>query len=50
MFSGPLVIKEIGYEKWSVVEPFRFTSETGLVVDVPIGFETDLASNPRIHQ
>jgi hypothetical protein len=50
MFSAPLVIREIGYERWEVVEPFRFTSETGLVVDVPIGFETDLASIPRILQ
>ena len=50
MFSGPLVIKEVGYELWEVVEPFRFTSETGIVVDVPVGFETDLASIPRILQ
>ena len=48
MFSAPLVIREIGYERWSVVEPFRFTSETGIVVDVPVGFETDLASVPKI--
>jgi hypothetical protein len=46
MFSAPLVIREIGYERWSVVEPFRFTSETGIVVDVPVGFECDLASVP----
>ena len=50
MFSGPLVIKETGYERWEVVEPFRFTSETGVVVDVPAGFETDLASIPRALQ
>ena len=50
MFSGPLVIKEVGYELWEVVEPFRFTSETGIVVDVPVFFETDLASIPRILQ
>jgi hypothetical protein len=46
MFSAPLVIREIGYERWAVVEPFRFTSKTGIVVDVPVGFETDLASVP----
>jgi hypothetical protein len=46
MFSAPLVIREIGYERWAVVEAFRFTSETGIVVDVPVGFECDLASVP----
>jgi len=50
MFSGPLVIKEIGYELWEVVEPFRFTSETGIFVDVLVGFPTDLASIPRVLQ
>jgi hypothetical protein len=45
-FSAPLVIREIGYERWAVVEPFKFTSKTGIVVDVPAGFETDLASVP----
>lgn len=46
MFSAPLVIREIGYERWQVVEPFRFTSKSGIVVNVPVGFETDLASVP----
>ena len=50
MFSGPLVIRESSYELWEVVEPFRFTSNTGLIVDVPAGFETDLASVPDVFQ
>jgi len=50
MFSAPLVIKETGHNRWSVVEPFRFTSESGLVIDVPVGFETDLASVPQVFQ
>ena len=47
-FTGPLVIKEISSETWQLVEPFTFVSVTGLVVDVPQGFETDLASVPKI--
>ena len=50
MFSAPLRIEEIGYEKWRVLEKFRFTSKTGLIVEVPADFTTDLASIPRILQ
>lgn len=50
MFSAPLVLKEIGNELFEVVEPFRFTSATGHLVDVRAGFQTDLASIPEIFQ
>ena len=48
MFTNPLVIKEIGYDKWEVVEDFEFHSDTGLVVSVHRGFKTDLASIPEL--
>lgn len=48
MFTGPLVIKGVGYDKWEVVEDFEFHSDTGLVVSVPSGFQTDLASVPEL--
>ena len=47
-FTGPLVIEEIGIETWRVVEPFSFLSKNGLLVDVPQGFITDLASVPKV--
>lgn len=47
-FSAPLVIEEIGYERWKVVEDFRWTAKSGLVVRVAMGFTTDLASVPQV--
>lgn len=47
-FSAPLIIEEIGYEYWKVVEGFRWTSKSGLVVYVDVGFTTDLASIPQV--
>ena len=49
-FSRSLVIEEVGYERWEIVEPFSFFSATGLVVDVSAGFTCDLASIPAIAQ
>ncbi len=48
MFTAPLVIKEIGYDRWEIVEDFEFRSSTGLVVSVHRGFQTDLASVPDL--
>ena len=47
-FTAPLVIREIGYERWEVVESFYWTSRKGLVVHVAAGFTTDLASVPQM--
>jgi len=46
-FSNTSVIEEVGYNQWKVFRGFTYTSETGLVVQVPDGFLTDLASVPR---
>jgi hypothetical protein len=36
-------------EKWTVVEPLVYESDVaGIVITVPAGFETDLASVPRL--
>jgi hypothetical protein len=50
MFSGPLVTRQIDHQRWEIVEPFRFDSSSGLVVDIRAGFQTDLASIPAIAQ
>jgi hypothetical protein len=50
MFTGPLITEQIGHEQWRIVEPFEFRSDTGLVVAVVSGFETDLASIPAVAQ
>lgn len=49
-FTGPLVIEEIGHERWIVREAFRFVSGEGNSILVPAGFETDLASVPSVFQ
>jgi hypothetical protein len=47
-FTGPLVLREIGYELWEVEKSFALHSDLGLVVFVEAGFVTDLASIPGI--
>ena len=47
-FTGPLVLKEIGYELWEVERAFAFHSDFGFVVPVKAGFITDLASIPGL--
>jgi len=47
-FDGFLDLREIGYELWSVLAPFRFTSDDGTVVEIEAGFVTDLASVPAL--
>lgn len=50
MFTGPCINEQIGHQRWRVSEGFTFQSATGLVVDVPKGFEHDFASIPAIVQ
>ena len=47
-FIGTLRIEEVGYEKWSVIEPFSFVYSREIAVLVPVGFMTDLASVPNV--
>lgn len=47
-FTGPLVIREVGYERWEVVEPFEYWTDAGDCISVPAGFPTDMASVPQI--
>lgn len=47
MFSAPLVIKEIGYKQWEVMEDFFFIDKEGQVIEVNRGFKCDLASVHR---
>ena len=49
-FDGPLITRQVGHQRWQIVEPFRFRSYTGLVVGIRAGFETDLASIPALAQ
>ena len=50
MFTGPLVIEEVGFEQWEVSKTFDFHSVTGLIITVEKGFTCDLASIPGIAQ
>jgi len=47
MFSAPLVIREIGYKQWEVMEDFFFIDKKGMVTEVNSGFKCDLASVHR---
>lgn len=49
-FTDALITEQIGHQRWKVVKPFRFISATGIEVDIPAGFQTDLASVPAITQ
>jgi Protein of unknown function (DUF1353) len=51
-FTGPLTLTHLDadWRRWRLESKLRFTtgdSESGLVIDVPIGFVTDGASVPR---
>lgn len=46
-FSRPLIIKELGYKQWEVMETFTFTTKEGKVLLVNKGFRCDLASVAR---
>ena len=45
---GRLFYEQIGPERWVLTQPFTYTGSNGFHVEVPVGFETDLASVPRI--
>lgn len=45
---GQLIVSWHPPSMWMLREPLAFTSRTGLVVLVPAGFRTDLASVPRL--
>ena len=49
-FTGPLRTEQIDHQRWKIIQPFSFHSSAGLVVDIPAGFGTDLASIPAIVQ
>ena len=49
-FSGPLRTEQIGHQRWKILEGFTFTSDSGLIVNVTAGFQTDLASIPALAQ
>lgn len=43
-----LVIDRPGQARWRLAEPLRYQAAPGLVVEVPAGLATDLASVPRL--
>jgi hypothetical protein len=46
--SGDLVQKKVSARKWKTVSPFWYFIDERYLVHVPIGFEHDLASIPRL--
>lgn len=46
-FSGQCNLTVVGDDLWKVFTPFTFYSDKYAPVDIPEGFETDLASVPR---
>lgn len=47
-FNDMLSVETINNEKWKLLKPLSFKSQnTGLTINVPSGFESDLASSPR---
>jgi hypothetical protein len=50
-FTNPLVLTMLPHRQWSVYEKFEYhvgQVGSGIVIRVPKGFKTDLASIPRI--
>lgn len=49
-FTSPAIMEMLGHYKWRVYEPFRFylSEDKNDVIEVPVGFVTDLATVPRI--
>ncbi|WP_050195699.1 DUF1353 domain-containing protein, partial [Salmonella enterica] len=48
-FTSPAIMEMLGHYKWRVYEPFRFylSEDKNDVIEVPVGFVTDLATVPR---
>ncbi len=49
-FTSKLKVEQIGKYRWRVTEAFRYyigEEDSGYWVDIPVGYETDLASIPQ---
>lgn len=46
-FKSELCVKKVGQKTWELTEPLTFNYK-GRLLEVPVGFITDLASIPRI--
>ncbi|EBS7732398.1 DUF1353 domain-containing protein [Salmonella enterica] len=49
-FTTPAILEMLGHYNWRVYEPFEFylSDDESDVIEVPVGFITDLATVPRI--
>ncbi|EKO1021331.1 DUF1353 domain-containing protein [Salmonella enterica subsp. enterica] len=49
-FTTPAILEMLGHYNWRVHEPFAFylSDDSSDVIEVPVGFVTDLATVPRI--
>lgn len=48
-FSDPNpVLKKFPDGIWEVMQPITYTTPAGYLVEIPVGFKTDLASIPRL--
>ncbi|WP_348235539.1 DUF1353 domain-containing protein, partial [Salmonella enterica] len=49
-FTSPAIMEMLGHYKWPVYEPFSFylSEDKNDVIEVAVGFVTDLASVPGI--
>ncbi|ENJ3383787.1 DUF1353 domain-containing protein [Salmonella enterica] len=49
-FTTPAILEMLGHYDWRVHEPFAFylSDDNSDVIEVPVGFVTDLATVPRI--
>ena len=45
-FLGDLILKDIDGDQWQLMQPFGYVTIAGDIINVPIGFITDLASIP----
>jgi len=47
-FLSELVVKKIGDRRWELVEEFKYQPLQGRLITVPVGFQTNFASVPRL--
>ena len=47
-FLSELIVKKMGDKRWELVEELRYQPLQGRLIVVPIGFQTNFASVPRI--
>lgn len=51
-FSDPLDLRWVGVAKgtvvWELIQPLSYVTDAGETIVVPAGFQTDLASVPRV--